>query len=221
MRLLCYSFALSCGAILVSLSGCESRRDRAVLEWVDAWPPIRTGFGTPPDELAKANSFNGDVWLQQGRALPDAEETICRLLRSHDERLNRRKAVHGALYFIGTSRSVPVLIKCLDDDWLRNLAIQDLGHIGIANDDVFRALVRCLHNEGGGTSVTAAWTLATLFGKDAIEAIKQRQQELDLEAENIAKIMEDLESGREIRGNVPRAETKKADDGTKKADDGK
>lgn len=177
---------------LVSLSGCESRRDRAVLEWVDALPPAVTFIGTPPDELAKLDSFNGEAWEQQGRDLPDAEETIGRLLKSRDKRLDRRKAVE-ALYIVGTFRSVPVLIECLcdEDGWIRREAIEDLEHIGIANDDVFRALVRCLNDERGGSSAVA-WALARLFGKDSIEAIKQHQRNLGQEAERMAKIIADL-----------------------------
>ena len=206
--------ALLGGVFLGGLTGCESRRDRAVLEWVDEWPPAVTFVGTPPEELAKLDSFNYEAWEQQGRALPDAEETICRLLKSHDKRLDRRKAVR-ALDYIGTAKSVPVLIECLrdEDGWIHSEAVIGLRDIGIANDDVFRSLVRCLNTERGDTSVIAAQALAELFGKDAIEAIKQHQKNLDREAELMAKILEAVENGQEVRGNVPRAETKKAGDG--------
>ena len=106
-----------------------------------------------------------------------------------------------------------MLIECLDEDYIRGHAITDLEHIGVANDDVFRALVRCLYNEDGGTCVYAARTLAALFGKDAIEAIRQYQQKQDREVKEIAKIMEDLKNGREVRSIIPRAETKKTGDG--------
>jgi hypothetical protein len=207
--LCCLIVAVSCGA-LISLPGCEPRGDRAILEWIDMFPPGLTGIWTPPAELAKLDSFDLESWKQQGRALPDAEETIIRLLKCHDKRLDRRKALH-VLNFVGTSKSVPVLIECLrdEDSWLHDEAACALEHIGVANGNVFVSLVRCVDYDHGSTSTNAARALARLFGKGAIETLRQHQQRLDWEAKRIAELLEDVENGRAVLGNHSRAAPKR------------
>ncbi len=204
---------LSCGTLLVSLPGCESRRDRAVIDWVNARPDA-VPSGLDP-EAAKGRSFDYEAWEQQGRALADAEETIDRLLKSQDTRLDRRKAV-DVLCIFGTSASVPVLTEFLrdHDSFVRSQAMQDLQHIGVANHVVFSAIAPRVDGEtSSDMRVNAARVLARLFGERTVVTLKYHQQEIDREAKELAEILEDVENGREGPGNRSQAAPEKAEEG--------
>ena len=181
------------------LPACELRRDQAVLEWIEAMPPTVAAIGTPPPEHGEVDSANLKTWDREVRALPDVEETIGRMLKYHNRRLDRRRAL-SALYYVGTSKSLLALITCLNDEdyWIRDEAITVLEHLHIADNDVYRALSLCLDKNRGRTRVGAAWALARIFGKDAIETLKLSQKDIDWGVDAITKILANLEKGGKI-----------------------
>jgi hypothetical protein len=182
--------------VLIAVLGCESQSDKTVLEWVEMLPPVVSGVTTSVAELAKIDTFDWDEWIKQGRELPNAEETIIRLLQCNDSRLDRRKAML-ALGDIGTEKSVPILIECLHDRWTSSGASVALKRIGVANDEVRTALLNTSHYAADNESINAIWALACIYKKDAIGAIKQRQKTLKREMVCLTLILDDVENGRE------------------------
>ena len=125
------SIIVGIGMLASVSAGCnreQDPRERDVIAWaekngmaIDDWQA-----GELPDE-----SFDYEEWIEEGRAIPDVEPVLQKLLREGDERIEPILLV-GALGVVGTTDSVPLLIEQLKDDWqvMRAEAIWSLGHIG-------------------------------------------------------------------------------------------
>jgi hypothetical protein len=129
---------IALGGMLVG-AGCrqtEDPQELAAIAWakknglrIDEWQA-----GELPDE-----HFDERAWIEEGRAIQDVERLLRRLLEKRDQRIDPILLV-GAMGYVGTEESVPLLIEQLNDKWdvMRAEATWALGRIG--GTEAIRAL---------------------------------------------------------------------------------
>lgn len=99
---------------------------RAVLEWLQ-----QVSFSDIDDPFSAGNRMRDyDAWLSSGRSVKGMETVLISLLELHDKRVNESQVAY-ALGWLGSAKSVPVLMGSLDssDAGLRTEAAAALGRL--------------------------------------------------------------------------------------------
>jgi len=122
------------GSCLLS-EGCKSSREQKVIRWVQSMPQ------SPEDAQKHGVPYYSSYkqWAAAGRNIGGLEETLIRLIKRDHFRKVERWKIANALGEVGSAKSVPVLIRLLEDKSeagkmhdMREFAIYALGQIGDA-----------------------------------------------------------------------------------------
>ncbi|MBQ9343887.1 MAG: HEAT repeat domain-containing protein [Kiritimatiellae bacterium] len=164
--------------LIVGLFGCNNSSSPQVDEYA------HTSFPQPDERvllwLSKINydalwnwylpqqTIDWDAWVEEGKQIPDVEQTLCALLQNRDARV-QLPLVATALGKIGSGECVPTLIESLHMEEDAHVRMQAAGALGCLRD--IRAvfpLGRLLEVEPDeNVQYNAALALAKIGGPDA------------------------------------------------------
>jgi len=135
-----------------------------------------------------STAFSVDAWKAEGRAKPNAEEIIWRLLGRNDPHIEPILLV-GALAAVGTERSVELLSDYTRDPWIvmRMHALWALGHIGLPEAFVVVA-DRFVHDEDTNCRANAALALGQIGDPRGIELIEKALADIDLKEKALEEV---------------------------------
>jgi len=168
------------GLVLISscllFEGCKSSREQKVIRWVQSMPQ------SPEDARKHGVPYysTDEQWAAAGRNTGGLEETLIRLIRRDHFRKVERWKIANALGEVGSAKSVPVLIRLLEDKSeadnlhdVRKYAIHALGELGDARAVV--PLSRIVSDEGEAEHVRliAIQALSNIGDRRAIPVVER------------------------------------------------
>lgn len=175
---------VACGVAMWMAYLRTSRDERDVREWLNDIPHVQLwGIAKweSPEERRRASEFDFDVWVSRGRNTPNIEVILQRMVVHHDSNVDLARAAY-ALGEVGSTDSVPILIRCLDspDPSLRFMAVEALGKLGDARAvDALgtRLLLVAQRDENALTSIVSA--LGSIGGEGSFEYLSRAASEAD------------------------------------------
>lgn len=177
-------------------SGRQTRREQA-LRWVRACPlGVTSSVWTDPDADVYSTP---DEWIHAGRKISDIEGRLLEFWEEDPPPADRR-ALAMAMGWVGSGRSVPVLIRALgsEDNGLRSRAAISLGQLG--DRRALRPLCKLAENSQDRVVRDNAVSGLGLLGDPAaiptIERILQEQDLTDGARQGFLRILNDLRMGK-------------------------